>query len=107
MEGECLGRAPPDPAATAATSNFGLKIDCCCCCCCANSGDPAGTVTLNLVIVLVLTALIEVDSSDVCNNLELLELPAMGGDVVVVVGALTVPVQPGGGDSLLLATWPL
>jgi hypothetical protein len=79
-----LGRAPPDPAATAATSNFGLKIDCCCsCCCCANSGDPAGTVTLNLVMVLVLTALIEVDSSDVCNNLELLAL--VGGDVVVVV----------------------
>jgi hypothetical protein len=84
MEGECLGLAPPDPA-TVATSNFGLKIDCCCCCCCcANSGDPAGTVTLNLVMVLVLTAFIEVDSSDVCNNLELLEL-LVGGDVVVVV----------------------
>jgi hypothetical protein len=44
-------------------------------------------VTLSLVTVLLLTALtalIEIDSSDVCNNLELLAV-MVGGDYVVVV----------------------
>jgi hypothetical protein len=51
------------------------------------SSDPAGTVTLSLVTVLLLTALtalIEIDSSDVCNNLELLAVMVGGDDVVVV-----------------------
>jgi hypothetical protein len=44
-------------------------------------------VTLSLVTVLLLTALtalIEIDSSDVCNNLELLAVMVGGDDVVVV-----------------------